>query len=102
MGHQLRQITLHGRERIGTSPMSAAFAFAARAILRGVVVGADALDLAHRARPEAGPGAVGDATGCSKPAKRASGNKPESQESFWWSGFGRTATSDPTSMPFCL
>ena len=55
------QLSSEKRERIGTSPMSANFAIAERGSPQHMLVGADALDRAHRARSEARAGAVGDA-----------------------------------------
>ena len=55
------QLSSEKRERIGTSPTSANLRLAERRDPQHVLVGADALDRAHRARPEARAGAVGDA-----------------------------------------
>ena len=55
------QLSSEKRERIGMSPTSANFASPSGAHPQHVLVGADALDRAHRARPEARAGAVGDA-----------------------------------------
>ncbi len=55
------QLSSEKRLRNGTSPMSATRSSLDGRAFQHVLVGADALDGAHRARPEPGAGPVGDA-----------------------------------------